>query len=68
MSIALDDNTLFTEYVENVMLTETVDQAALLTVQLGDNKAEEAPIARSQRLLNGVMEDINAVLLSQGSS
>jgi len=36
-------------------------------VQIGDGKAEQAPIVKSQRFITGLMEVTNAILLTPQS-
>lgn len=67
MSIVDDEGTLYTDYVENVMLSENRKDGAKVTAQIGDGKAEEAPLARTQRLITGIQEAINIVTLAPDS-
>jgi hypothetical protein len=60
MSIA-HGGELYTDYVEHVFLRDTRKERAEVVVQIGDGKAIEAPLARTQRLITGVQE-LTAVL------
>lgn len=57
---------LFTDYVENVLFRITQD-ARDVVVQIGDGKAEEAPLAKHQRFITGIFESINVVTLAPSS-
>lgn len=63
MSIA-ESGTLYTDYIENIVLTDNRKERAKVIVQIGDNKAEEAPIARFQRLITGLQEAFNVITLA----
>jgi len=63
MSIA-ENGELYTDYIENVMITDNRKERCSVMVQIGDNKAEEAPIARFQRLITGIQEAINILTLA----
>lgn len=63
MSIA-EGNELYTDYVENIMITDNRKERCSVLVQIGDNRAEEAPIARFQRLITGIQEAINVLTLA----
>jgi hypothetical protein len=54
---------MFTDYIENVMWRITED-AREITVQVGDGKAKEAPLAKHQRLITGLQEGLNVALLT----
>lgn len=56
--------TLFTDYVENVTISDTRTKRALVEVQIGDGKGMEAPIARIQRKIVGFEELINILTLA----
>lgn len=58
---------LFTDYVENVLFRITPDARDIL-VQIGDGKAEEAPLAKHQRFITGLMESYNVITLAPQSS
>ena len=63
MSIA-ENGTLYSDYIENIVITDSRDERTKVVVQIGDGKAEEAPIARFQRLITGVQEAINVLTLA----
>lgn len=63
MSIA-ENGTLYTDYVESIVLTDNRQERTKVVVQIGDGKAEEAPIARFQRLITGIQEAINVITLA----
>ena len=65
MSIA-ENGTLYTDYIENIVITDNRKERCKVIVQIGDGKAEEAPIARFQRLITGVQEAINVLTLAPG--
>jgi hypothetical protein len=57
---------MITDYVDNIMWridTKTRD----VMIQVGDGKALEAPLARQQRLITGIMEAINVWTLAPQS-
>lgn len=57
---------LFTDYVENVLFRVTPDARDIM-VQIGDGKAEEAPLAKHQRFITGIFESINVITLAPQS-
>lgn len=57
---------ILTDYIENVMFRFTPDARDVL-VQVGDGKAEEAPLAKHQRFISGVLEAINTVTMAPQS-
>lgn len=63
MSIA-ENGTLYTDYIENIVITDNREERTKVIVQIGDGKAEEAPIARFQRLITGIQESINTLTLA----
>ena len=63
MSIAHQDE-LYTDYVEHLFIRDNRDERAEIIVQIGDGKALEAPLARIQRVITGVMEATNVLTLS----
>ncbi|MEX7470190.1 hypothetical protein AB4Z39_10805 [Mycobacterium adipatum] len=67
MSIIDDEGNMLTDYVENVMLRQTRETDTEVMVQIGDGKAEQAPIVKSQRFITGLMEVTNAILLTPQS-
>ncbi len=65
MSIA-ENGTLYTDYVENIVITDNRKERCKVIVQIGDGKGEEAPIARFQRLITGLQEAVNVLTLTPG--
>lgn len=63
MSIA-EGGELYSDYIENIIITDSREDRAKVIVQIGDGKAEEAPIARFQRLITGIQESINVLTLA----
>lgn len=63
VSIA-ENGELYSDYVENIILTDNRKERCKVIVQVGDGKAEEAPIARFQRLITGIQESINVITLA----
>lgn len=63
MSIA-ENGYLYTDYIENIVITDNRKERAKVIVQIGDGKAEEAPIARFQRLITGIQESVNVLTLA----
>lgn len=57
---------LFTDYIENIMFRITADARDIL-VQVGDGKAEEAPLAKHQRFITGIFESLNVITLAPQS-
>ena len=57
---------LLTDYIENVMFRITPTERDVM-VQIGDGKVEEAPLAKHQRFITGVIESINVVTLAPQS-
>lgn len=67
MSIAdLTDNTLYTDYVTNLIIQDNRKERTKVIAQIGDGKGQEAPIARFQRLITGVQEAINTLTITPG--
>jgi hypothetical protein len=58
---------LYTDYIENIMFHIGENERDIL-VQIGDGKAEEAPMAKQQRFITGVFESINVLTLAPQSS
>lgn len=54
---------IYTDYIENVMWRISPTDRDVL-VQVGDGKAEEAPLAKHQRNITGAFEAINVVTLA----
>jgi hypothetical protein len=63
MSIA-ENGTVYTDYIENIVITDNRTERAKVIVQIGDGKAEEAPIAKLQRLITGIQEAVNVLTLA----
>lgn len=63
MSIA-ENGSLYSDYIENIVVTDNRKERAKVMVQIGDGKAEEAPIARFQRLITGLQEAVNVITLA----
>lgn len=57
---------MLTDYIENVMWRLTKSEREL-TIQIGDGKAEEPPLAKHQRTLTGIQEAINVITLAPNS-
>lgn len=57
---------IFTDYVENIMFRYTPDARDIM-IQVGDGKAEEAPLAKHQRFIAGVLEAVNTITLAPQS-
>ena len=55
---------LYADYVEHLFLKDTRRERAEVMVQIGDSKAIEAPLARSQRLFSGLQEAVNVLTLA----
>lgn len=65
MSIAqLDYGELYTDYIENAILKKDRNTAGTLQVLIGDGKAEEAPVTKIQRKINGLQEFVNIVTMA----
>ncbi len=54
---------MLTDYIENIMFRYS-PTARDVFVQVGDGKAEEAPLAKHQRFISGVLEAINTATLA----
>lgn len=55
---------LYADYVEHLFIRDTRKERAEVVVQIGDAKAIEAPLARTQRLITGVQEIANVLTLA----
>lgn len=55
---------LYTDYVEHLFVRDNRRERAEVVVQIGDPKAIEAPLARTQRLAAGFMEAVNVLTLA----
>jgi hypothetical protein len=56
---------LYTDYIENVTITDDRQNRVKVLIQVGDGKALEAPITKIQRKLTGFMEAANILMMSQ---
>lgn len=65
MSI-VENGWLYSDYIENIVITDNRRERTKVIVQIGDGKAEEVPIARFQRLITGLMESFNTLTLAPG--
>lgn len=63
MSVA-ENGTLYSDYVEQIVITDNRKERCKVIVMIGDNKAEEAPIARFQRVITGIQEAVNVLTLA----
>lgn len=59
---------LYANYVEHLFLHDNRRERAEVMVQIGDPKAIEAPLARTQRLAAGLSEAVNVLTLSPRSA
>lgn len=61
--VYLSRKRMFTDYIELVMwrIAEDVRE---ITAQIGDGKAEEAPLAKQQRFITGLQEAFNVLTLA----
>ena len=66
MMSVVENGVMFSDYIENVVISDNRRERCKVVVQIGDGKAEEAPIARFQRLITGLQETINVVTLAPG--
>lgn len=66
MMSVVENGVLFSDYIENVIITDNRRERCKVVVQIGDGKAEEAPIARFQRLITGLQEAFNVWTLAPG--
>lgn len=62
----VENGVMYSDYIERVVITDNRKERCKVVVQIGDGKAEEAPIARFQRLITGIQETINVVTLAPG--
>lgn len=67
MSIIDDEGDMLTDYIEMVLLRQDRQNRADVMVQIGDGKAEEAPIVKTQRLIAGIEEAVNVLTLAPNS-
>ncbi|MBB3752621.1 hypothetical protein FHT44_005133 [Mycolicibacterium sp. BK634] len=54
---------IYTDYIENVMWRVSPKDRDVL-IQVGDGRAEEAPLAKHQRNITGAFEAINVITLA----
>jgi hypothetical protein len=66
MSIA-HQGELYTDYVEHVFIRDNRRERAEIIVQIGDPKAMEAPLARTQRMITGLQESWHVLTLAPQS-
>ncbi|MGB3484028.1 MAG: hypothetical protein WBB07_17655 [Mycobacterium sp.] len=59
---------LYTDYVEHIFIRDNRNERAEITVQIGDAKALEGPLARTQRWATGAMEAVNVLTLAPRTS
>jgi len=59
---------LYVDYIEHLFLRDGRRERAEIVVQIGDAKAIEAPLARTQRLITGVQEIANVLTLAPRSA
>lgn len=55
---------IYTDYIENVVISDTRQERAMVMVQVGDGEKEEAPIVRTQRRISKILTSVNALLLT----
>lgn len=55
---------LYTDFVEHMFIRDSRDERADIIVQIGDSKAIEGPLARSQRFATGLQEAVNVLTLA----
>lgn len=55
---------IFDDFIENAVLIDNREQRATLEIQIGDGKAEDAPIAKVQRRIIGIQDSINILMLA----
>ena len=67
MSIA-SQGELYTDYVEHVFIRDNRNERAEIIVQIGDSKALEGPLAKTQRFATGLMEAFNVLTLAPRTS
>ncbi len=57
---------MVTDYIENVLWRITPEERTV-TVQMGDGRRDEAPLAKHQRFISAVFESINSLTLAPQS-
>lgn len=55
---------LYTDYIENIVITDTREERAQVEVQIGDGQAEEAPVVKLQRKVVGYEQLFNILTLA----
>lgn len=60
--------TLYTDYVDEIEITDSVDARGKLSVQVGDGRREDSPMLIAQRKLVGLEEDLMLALLAPPSN
>jgi hypothetical protein len=64
MALIFRRGRVFAEYVEDVRVHDERNAFRKIRSQIGDGKAEEAPIVKSQRRITGLEEALNILTLS----
>lgn len=62
------DNTLYTDYIENVTLRDTPGTRTEVLVQIGDGKQQQSPIVKVQRRIAAFETAFNALTLSPNAT
>lgn len=68
LASVIRDGEIYTDYIDGVTLIDGPNNRADVFLQIGDGKAQEAPVTRVQRKLAGMLEAFNALTLAPGSS
>lgn len=61
------DGKIYTDYVDNITITDTRTERAEVWVQVGDGTQQEAPIVKVQRKITSYEEAFNILTLATGS-
>lgn len=64
MALVVRRGKIFADYVENVDIEDNENVRNKITVQIGDGKHEQAPIAKIQRKIVGLEQWINIVSMA----
>jgi hypothetical protein len=64
LALVIRRGKIFVDYVENVDIEDSVTVRNKISVQIGDGKHEEAPIAKIQRKIVGVEQWLNIVSMA----
>lgn len=64
MASVIRRGVLFTNYLDDLVIVEDVNDRAKVTAQVGDGRREEAPMQIIQRKMVGLEEDINLLMLA----